>query len=74
MLIILVNLISELIGYKGTITWDRSKPDGQPRRCLDISKAKEEFKFEAKTSLIEGLTKTINWYNNNYPSKHAHGR
>jgi len=44
------------------ISWDRSKPDGQPRRCLDTSKARKEFGFEAKTKLIDGLRKTIDWY------------
>lgn len=58
----LVCLIAELAGYKGKIMWDSSKPDGQPRRCLEISKAREEFGFEAKTDLNEGLKKTIDWY------------
>jgi len=58
----LVSLITELTGFKGEIKWDISKPDGQPRRCLDVSKAKKEFGFEAKTSLREGLKKTIGWY------------
>jgi GDP-L-fucose synthase len=60
----LVNLIAELVGYKGKIVWDTSKPDGQPRRCLETSKAKEEFGFEAKTDLKEGLKRTIKWYRN----------
>ena len=55
----LVDLIAELAGYKGKIVWDSSKPDGQPRRCLETSKAREEFGFEAKTDLNEGLKKTI---------------
>lgn len=58
----LVELIAELVGYDGRISWDRSKPDGQPRRCLDTSKAKREFGFEAKTKLTDGLRKTIDWY------------
>jgi len=61
----LVNLISELTGYEGKIVWDTSKPDGQPRRCLDTSKAKKEFGFEAKTAFKEGLKKTIDWYKKN---------
>jgi len=44
---------------------DATKPDGQPRRCLDVSKARKEFGFEAKTSLNEGLKKTIIWYKKN---------
>jgi len=58
----LVNLIAELTGYEGKIVWDTSKPDGQPRRCLDTSRAKREFGFEAKTDFREGLLKTIKWY------------
>jgi GDP-L-fucose synthase len=58
----LVDLIAELTEYKGKIVWDTSKPDGQPRRFLDISRAKEEFGFEAKTIFREGLKKTIDWY------------
>lgn len=61
----LVNLIAELTGYTGKIVWDTSKPDGQPRRCLDTSKAKKEFGFEAKTDFREGLRRTIEWYKQN---------
>lgn len=58
----LVELIAELVGYDGRISWDSSKPDGQPRRCLDTGKARREFDFEAKTELLNGLRKTIDWY------------
>ncbi|NVM22075.1 MAG: GDP-L-fucose synthase [Desulfobacterales bacterium] len=58
----LAELICELVGFSGEIEWDTSKPDGQPRRRLDTSKAKEEFGFEAKTDLREGLRRTIEWY------------
>lgn len=58
----LAELICELVGFNGEIEWDASKPDGQPRRCLDTSKAKTEFDFEAKTDLREGLRRTIEWY------------
>jgi GDP-L-fucose synthase len=58
----LANLISHLIGYDGQIIWDKTRPDGQPRRCLDTSRAKNEFNFEAKTDLSTGLKKTIEWY------------
>jgi GDP-L-fucose synthase len=58
----LVNLIAQLTGFKGQIIWDTTKPDGQPRRCLDITRAKVEFDFEANTDLIEGLKKTMEWY------------
>jgi GDP-L-fucose synthase len=58
----LVDLIVRLTGFKGKIIWDTSKPDGQPRRCLDTSKAEKEFGFKAKTNFEEGLKKTIEWY------------
>jgi GDP-L-fucose synthase len=61
----LVELIAELAGFKGKIVWDNTKPDGQPRRCLDTEKAKNKFDFEAKTSLRDGLGKTIQWYKSN---------
>jgi len=59
----LVELIAKLTGFKGKIVWDTSKPDGQPRRMLDTSKAEKEFGFKAKTSFEEGLKKMIDWYN-----------
>ena len=58
----LVLLIKELTGYKGEIRWDTTKPDGQPRRRLDVSRARERFGFEAQTSFREGLRDTIRWY------------
>jgi GDP-L-fucose synthase len=58
----LVKLIVKLTGFKGQIIWDGSKPDGQPRRMLDVSRAEKEFSFKAKTSLEEGLKETIDWY------------
>jgi GDP-L-fucose synthase len=60
----LVHLIRDIVGFKGEITFDPSKPNGQPRRCLDTSKAEKEFNFKASTSLEEGLLKTYNWYIN----------
>ena len=60
----LVELIAELTGFEGEIRWDTSKPDGQPRRCLDTSKAKREFGFEAKIDFREGLGRMIEWYKN----------
>lgn len=70
----LVELICELTKFKGEIEWDTSKPDGQPRRCLDTSKAKQEFGFEAKTSFREGLKKTIEWYRSNREGCNRRGR
>ena len=61
----LVELIVELSGFEGEIKWDTTKPDGQPRRCLDVSRAKEEFGFQAKVDFREGLKKTIEWYTAN---------
>ena len=58
----LITLICKLMDYKGTIKWDETKPDGQPRRRLDVSKAKKEFGFSAKIGFEEGLKKTIKWY------------
>ncbi|GHH98047.1 GDP-L-fucose synthase family protein [Neobacillus kokaensis] len=58
----LAALIAEKTGFAGEIIWDSDKPDGQPRRCLDVTKSKALFGFEAKTTLEEGLQKTINWY------------
>ena len=58
----LANLISNLVGYEGKINWDASKPDGQPRRMLDISRAENEFGFRARTDFKTGLKKTIDWY------------
>ena len=60
----LTELIVKLTGFKGKIVWDVTKPDGQPRRCLDTSKAEREFGFRAKTTFEEGLKKTIEWYKN----------
>ncbi len=59
----LAELIAQKIEYEGKITWDYVNPDGQPRRCLDVSRAKE-FGFEATTSLNDGLDKTIEWIRN----------
>ena len=61
----LVELISELTGFKGEIVWDTEKPDGQPRRCLDVSAAEKGFGFKAEVPFREGLKKTIEWYREN---------
>jgi GDP-L-fucose synthase len=58
----LVNLIARLTGFRGEIAWDASKPDGQPRRCLDVSRAETEFGFRASTDFETGLRRTIEWY------------
>ncbi|MCB2229036.1 MAG: hypothetical protein KQH53_20340, partial [Desulfarculaceae bacterium] len=58
----LVELIARLTGFTGEIRWDPSKPDGQPRRRLDVERAKEEFGFTAQVGFEEGLKNTIEWY------------
>jgi len=58
----LVNLIAQLTSFKGKIRWETDKPDGQPRRSLDVSRAYEKFGFQAKTSFEDGLRRTIDWY------------
>jgi GDP-L-fucose synthase len=68
----LAELIAELTGFTGEITWDESMPNGQPRRSLDASRAKELFGFEARTSLREGLERTITWYRAQAPMHATH--
>ena len=58
----LANLIVELTGFKGKLTWDHTKPDGQPRRMLDTTRAQSAFNFKSQTDFREGLKKTIDWY------------
>jgi nucleoside-diphosphate-sugar epimerase len=58
----LVELIAELTHFEGDIKWDTTKPDGTPRRYMNIEKAQRLFGFKAKVQLGEGLQKTINWY------------
>jgi GDP-L-fucose synthase len=63
----LASMIAELTGFAGEIRWDRSMPNGQPRRSLDASRARDLFGFHARTSLRDGLERTITWYR-----EHAH--
>jgi GDP-L-fucose synthase len=58
----LVMKIAELTGFRGKIVWDRSRPNGQPRRCLEVSQAASEFGFRAVTPLEQGLSETIQWF------------
>ena len=60
----LARMIADEVGYSGAIEWDPSRPNGQPRRCLDVSRAKDRLGFTARTSLKEGLRRTVRWYNN----------
>lgn len=61
----LVDLLCRLLDFRGEIRWDATKPDGQPRRMLDVTRAEREFGFRAKTSFEDGLRKTIEWYRAN---------
>jgi GDP-L-fucose synthase len=60
----LTALLCQLTGFEGELVWDRTQPDGQPRRRLDVTRAAHEFGFRAKTSLADGLRRTIEWYQN----------
>lgn len=62
----ITDLIVKITGFQGKIVWNTAKPDGQPRRMLDTSKAAIEFGFTAKTDLMTGLKKTVQWYRNNH--------
>jgi GDP-L-fucose synthase len=70
----LVHLIAELVGFDGEIRWDSSKPDGQPRRRVDPSRARELFGFEAKVRFEDGLRRTIEWYRANRDAAEARER
>lgn len=58
----LVKKIVKFTGFKGKVVWDKSKPDGQPRRCLDTTRAREKFGFTARMDFDEGLRRTVEWY------------
>jgi GDP-L-fucose synthase len=58
----LVNLVADEVGFRGGVRWDLTKPNGQPRRCLDTSRAKKAFGFESRTQLKEGIARTVAWY------------
>ena len=58
----LTHLVAQLARFEGEIIWDPSRPDGQPRRCLDVSRAFNTLGFRAMTTLEEGLRKTVEWY------------
>jgi GDP-L-fucose synthase len=62
----LTELVARLSNFTGKIIWDPSKPDGQPRRCLDVTRAKKEIGFVARTSLEDGLSKTIQWFSDQH--------
>ena len=66
----ITELIARLTGFAGRIVWDPSKPDGQPRRCLDVSRARDTIGFVARTSLEDGLRRTIQWYESQHARPH----
>ena len=70
----LVEWIARLTGFRGRIVWDATKPNGQPRRKLDTSQAEQQFGFRAKTSLEEGLRRTIAWYRSSLDAKDENWR
>ena len=61
----LITIICELMGYEGLLEWQTDQPNGQPRRCLDTSRARDRFGFEAEVGFEEGLKRTIEWYRQN---------
>jgi GDP-L-fucose synthase len=61
----LAERVAALCGFKGRLVFDRTKPDGQPRRCLDVTRAKQAFGFMATTGFDEGLRRTVEWYRAN---------
>ena len=61
----LAELIARLTGFEGQMTFDKSKPNGQPRRALDVSRAQKAFGFKAQIGFEEGLKRTIDWYEKN---------
>jgi GDP-L-fucose synthase len=64
----LAELIADATGYRGRIAWDTTKPGGQPRRSVDVSRARELFGFEARTPLREGIERTVAWYRSARPA------
>jgi GDP-L-fucose synthase len=65
----LATTIAGFTGFNGRIVWDTAKPNGQPRRCLDVTRAEREFNFRATTPFETGLRKTIDWYLSSKQSK-----
>jgi GDP-L-fucose synthase len=58
-------MIARAVGYEGAVAWDTSKPDGQPKRYLNVNRAKELLGFEAKIDLETGIQETVDWYRTN---------
>jgi GDP-L-fucose synthase len=64
----LAEMIAQATGFQGEIVWDTSKPNGQPRRLLDVSRAEQHFGFRARTPFAEGIERTVAWYRSAVPS------
>ena len=64
----LIGMIARLTGFRGRVRWDASRPNGQPRRCLDVSRAEQLFGFRAATTLEDGLRRTVEWYRDRMPA------
>jgi GDP-L-fucose synthase len=62
----MAEMIAGLVGFKGRLVFDKTNPDGQPRRCLDVSCAEREFGFRAETGFGDGLRWTMEWYRQNH--------
>jgi len=62
-----ISIRDQLTGFRGKLVWDATRPDGQPRRCLDVTRARERLGFTAPTMLEDGLARTIAWYEQNHP-------
>ena len=58
----LATMTAELVGYQGSFVWDKTKPNGQPRRCLDVTRANELFGFQARSDLRDGIAQTVKWF------------
>jgi GDP-L-fucose synthase len=67
----LAELVARETGFRGELVWDTTKPDGQPRRCLDTTKAEQLFGFRARTDFLDGLRQTIEWYRAEHPAAHS---
>ena len=61
----LMEMVAKIARFKGKIVWDSTKPDGQPRRCLDVTRANETIGFQARTTLEDGLARTVEWFEEN---------
>ena len=66
----LISMIAEVVGFNGEINWDETKPDGQPRRCLDVSRAKKQINWETQVELRDGIENVVDWYSENRSAIH----